>query len=259
MKILPRLLVPLLAFAVITEAHAMRWYSPNTGHWLSRDPIGEKGGANLSAFGRNDMLNAIDPRGLEIKNYDYIEFNPPSGTFEVKLMSGISVGDRSLDGFQLRYHRSEDPPCPCPKKKKLIMVQAIDGPAYSTMFDTTDKVRAEHWKAGGDGLPIPEMPNPKGYNEPESVTDAPWFSTENNGGTWKIEVCAICRLNFKGVVTDMNLGCIRFDFKRDGKGCESLDVTGGSPGASVAAKSPTSLWKDAFEAWKKDGGSGKKF
>lgn len=257
MKTPPRLLVALIALVVITEANAMRWYSPNTGRWLSRDPVGEKGGANLLSFKQNDMLGYIDPWGLEIKNYRYSEFNPPSGSFVVKLMPGISVGDKSFDGFQLHYHRSEDPPCPCSKKKNLILVQAIDAPLYSVMFDTTDKVRAEHRKAGSGGLPIPEMPNPAGYKDPESITDAPWISSEDGKGTWKIEVCAICRWTSRGVVNDMNLGCVRFDFERDGNGNESLGVTGGFPGASVVAKAPTSLWKEAYDKWSEQAGDGK--
>jgi len=34
------------------------------GRWLSRDPIGEKGGMNLYAFVGGDPLNRIDPIGL---------------------------------------------------------------------------------------------------------------------------------------------------------------------------------------------------
>jgi len=30
-------------FLSATQAHAMRWYSPNTGRWFSRDPINENG------------------------------------------------------------------------------------------------------------------------------------------------------------------------------------------------------------------------
>ncbi len=41
-----------------------RPYSPSTGRWLSRDPIGEAGGVNLTAFTHNDLVNLIDPFGL---------------------------------------------------------------------------------------------------------------------------------------------------------------------------------------------------
>lgn len=41
-----------------------RAYDPHTGRWLSRDPIGEKGGVNLYGFVANSPLNKIDSLGL---------------------------------------------------------------------------------------------------------------------------------------------------------------------------------------------------
>jgi RHS repeat-associated protein len=83
MKTQPKFLVVLLAIFVVTQAHAMRWYSPSTGRWLTRDPIGEPGfelsrqqqpspiagGPNLYAFVANTPLNAIDPLGLVIVGF----------------------------------------------------------------------------------------------------------------------------------------------------------------------------------------------
>lgn len=42
----------------------MRWYSPETEKWLSRDPIGEMGGQNLYSFLLNTATAAVDPLGL---------------------------------------------------------------------------------------------------------------------------------------------------------------------------------------------------
>jgi len=44
--------------------YGYRYYDPNTGRWLSRDPIGEEGGRNLYAFVYNDPVNRIDMFGL---------------------------------------------------------------------------------------------------------------------------------------------------------------------------------------------------
>ncbi len=40
-----------------------RWYEPETGRWLSPDPIGISGGLNLYAFCGNDSVNFVDPEG----------------------------------------------------------------------------------------------------------------------------------------------------------------------------------------------------
>ena len=44
--------------------YGFRYYSPTTGRWLSRDPIGEAGGLNLYGFVGNDGVNRWDYLGL---------------------------------------------------------------------------------------------------------------------------------------------------------------------------------------------------
>lgn len=53
-------LVGIAAAFTLTQAQAMRWYSPSTAHWLSRDPIEEEGGENLYLFCGNDSVNNWD-------------------------------------------------------------------------------------------------------------------------------------------------------------------------------------------------------
>ena len=47
--------------------YGMRWYSASTGQWLSRDPIGEKGGVNLYICSGNDQIDFFDILGLTWK------------------------------------------------------------------------------------------------------------------------------------------------------------------------------------------------
>jgi hypothetical protein len=57
-------LAGLITTLALTQAQAMRWYSPSTGRWFSRDPIEEKGGLNLYSFVRNAPLSHWDSLGL---------------------------------------------------------------------------------------------------------------------------------------------------------------------------------------------------
>ncbi len=60
----------------------MRWYDPETGRWLSKDPIGLSGGLNLYAFCGNESLNVDDPTGLAVQNNSpYIVFVKPENDF----------------------------------------------------------------------------------------------------------------------------------------------------------------------------------
>ncbi|MBI5424118.1 MAG: RHS repeat-associated core domain-containing protein [Opitutae bacterium] len=47
-----------------TLYYGLRYYSPGTGRWLSRDPIGEAGGLNLYGMVGNNPINLFDPFGL---------------------------------------------------------------------------------------------------------------------------------------------------------------------------------------------------
>jgi RHS repeat-associated protein len=42
-----------------------RWYSPEMGRWLTRDPIGYAGGENLYEYCAGDPIGLIDPSGLQ--------------------------------------------------------------------------------------------------------------------------------------------------------------------------------------------------
>ncbi len=49
--------------------YGYRYYSPETGRWVSRDPSGERGGFNLNAYVANNPLGQIDLLGLAPVDY----------------------------------------------------------------------------------------------------------------------------------------------------------------------------------------------
>jgi RHS repeat-associated protein len=44
--------------------YGYRFYAPDLGRWMNRDPLGEAGGINLYSFVRNNAVNWVDPWGL---------------------------------------------------------------------------------------------------------------------------------------------------------------------------------------------------
>ncbi len=56
--------MPLVVLLVVLLSRdALAFYNSQTGRWLSRDPIGERGGANVYEFARNNAVQSIDPDG----------------------------------------------------------------------------------------------------------------------------------------------------------------------------------------------------
>mgnify|MGYP001598019735 FL=1 len=60
-----RLLVAVLVSLVCAQV-VMGMYDPQTGRFLSRDPMGEPGGVSLYGYTYNDPVNNIDPYGLNV-------------------------------------------------------------------------------------------------------------------------------------------------------------------------------------------------
>ena len=57
-----------------------RYYSPELGRWLSRDPIGESSGVNFYEFIFNDSINLVDLLGLEAVIIETIKTQNCEGT-----------------------------------------------------------------------------------------------------------------------------------------------------------------------------------
>ncbi len=88
------------------SVYGFRYYMPETGRWLSRDPIEEEGGMNLYGFVGNDGVNKIDLLGLEattktkkceIVIYASHNGSVPQGKIENPMCSAAQV--LSCDGY----------------------------------------------------------------------------------------------------------------------------------------------------------------
>lgn len=68
-------MVTLVASVLLFVAHeALAFYNPETGRWLNRDPIEEKGGANTYAFVANVPVGEVDVIGLLAASVQSIQY-----------------------------------------------------------------------------------------------------------------------------------------------------------------------------------------
>ena len=75
-----------------------RWYDPETGRWLSTDPIGLAGGLNLYAFCGNEPINSSDPEGIVAETIEcpaMVSLAPSFGALGgigTSIVAGLEVG-----------------------------------------------------------------------------------------------------------------------------------------------------------------------
>lgn len=89
-----------------------RWYSPILGRWVSRDPIGLKGGVNPLAYVLNVPVTGQDPFGLSckvtnVKALSRWKSNKPSPDFDVFGSVGI------LKSIEVTWEREYEITCDC--------------------------------------------------------------------------------------------------------------------------------------------------
>ncbi len=75
--------------------YGYRHYSPATGRWLTRDPIGELGGKNLYSFA-NNSINNIDSNGLYSYDIHYVAV----------FATLITAGKAPQDAWKIAYYSS---------------------------------------------------------------------------------------------------------------------------------------------------------
>ena len=141
--------------------YGYRFYTPELGRWINRDPIEEEGGENLYAFCRNDSISQIDELG---KNIYLVEGNDTGYELNDRYHQSICVDDeKSLDRFNGKTCFSfglVGVGCYFPKRTWLGWYETtlggllMKGEVYETTFigrvlktKATTKAQDAHWLA----------------------------------------------------------------------------------------------------------------
>ncbi|HAS82554.1 MAG TPA: hypothetical protein DCS43_07765, partial [Verrucomicrobia bacterium] len=132
--------------------YGYRFYSPETGRWVSRDPIGERGGWNIYAFPKNNPIDSWDLLGRD---------NPGSGGQNAPALPPDDDSDEFLDWYNAQSDMSwmnelNDRKCPC--KLKRVCTMRIVGKGYDQSLVVTyawalpDNVDQSKWNELSDPI-----------------------------------------------------------------------------------------------------------
>jgi RHS repeat-associated protein len=107
-----------------------RAYNPAFGRWLSRDPIGERGGLNLYGYVGNQPINFRDPLGLEPSDEWWDENQGTLGTArgqdaalraQEKVRQGVSHSESYLSAILGLFTRVRTKPVSLPAESSLSL------------------------------------------------------------------------------------------------------------------------------------------
>jgi uncharacterized protein RhaS with RHS repeats len=106
-----------------------RFYDPETGRYISADPIGLAGGLNLYAYVQGDPVNSIDPYGLMEATWGQIGMGlggvtvgalpiPGARFLAASMIAGaLMAGDTPIDQAPQAIPKPDTPPPPCNNDK----------------------------------------------------------------------------------------------------------------------------------------------
>jgi len=190
--------------------YGYRYYDAELGRWLTRDPIGERGGNNLYLALLNAPIQQVDPHGL------CPVFDPMNvtwfGTLNVsnKYFQGTWTGELSASvSLSARVKPGLLKAACCPQVAIVQLVrERYDGDAKYGPWVRDDGLLLPYYPHGdppgtaGNG---PSMTDNPGWNPPGSYS--------NNQFEHQFETCVVC-VPRRGKV-GCPLGCIRwaYDFR----------------------------------------------
>jgi len=84
--------------------YGYRYYSPEVGRWLSRDPVGSRGGVNLYVLIRNHAISSIDALGLKEEQPHVVELSRKSVEKLCRKLPTYEKHKKFLDGYEYLSH-----------------------------------------------------------------------------------------------------------------------------------------------------------
>jgi RHS repeat-associated protein len=119
--------------------YGYRFYNPTDGRWPNRDPIGEEGGVNMSAFVRNHAISSFDSDGrAEFDGNGPIKYNDAS-----KRWQGADGKFVSNPGFPIPPKSNRDPKVPntTPSKNADSTAQEIAKLVLGSLTNANKKIQ----------------------------------------------------------------------------------------------------------------------
>jgi RHS repeat-associated protein len=113
-----------------------RFYDPETGRYISADPIGLAGGMNLYAYVENNPINYIDPEGLFVWGIPAYEAIKWGGAALIAAM-GAKAAKETADAIKDRPKTCEEDPCSAYPSRSVAFTQASN---YAGRNDNWNKV-----------------------------------------------------------------------------------------------------------------------
>ena len=155
--------------------YGYRYLSPNMGRWLSRDPIGERGGRNLYGFVANNSISRVDPLGLAVRcgvDSFLVSWNAgselilgPGGTHGNMLILFVEIWFTTGPGF--------DPRC-CEYKQNVLSVWSVVHTDGTWEHDNTAPLHDDRYSRGDDTDGNPALEDPH-------------FTTNDNPGIYGVQ------------------------------------------------------------------------
>ncbi len=159
--------------------YGYRYYDPQNGRWLNRDPIGERGGENLYEIVENNTLSNIDLLGLT-QGPQYPEHLLPlsCGRLKVKITTEHGIDKKYRQPVVMAHIAASfvDREPPCCKNGKVTILQTVEhdsDPGHAG--ETFPHVDGEMPGSGFADDPTISDGNlffvkPKGWAKPKSIT-----------------------------------------------------------------------------------------